>query len=159
MFCRTISNTKPYLQSIAACILCDVLMWYFYHKIEKKLTENEMGSNFVLSELSRQRNRRALKTLRFLLIIFAVTVAPGRILFLVTAVMLWTNRFMVGYWLWAPYIYPVFILSSVLVYSNYVVNVFVYIKMFPDFRRFLLRIFSFGRCGKRNERQCKTVKL
>ena len=128
-----------------------ILMWYFPHKIEEKLSEYELDTNIVL------RNRKALKTLRFLLVIFAVTVIPGHIVFLVTYTIIWMEGFMIGFWIWIPYVYPVYLLSVVLFFSNNVVNVFVYIKMFPGFRRFLLKIFTFGRCGKNEQQRTKTI--
>ena len=131
-----------------------ILMWYFFSKIEKKLTENETDRNLVLSELSRQRNRKALKTLRILLAIFVITVFPGQILFIVSAYaikFMHVDGLMIGYWLWIPYMHAVNLLSVVLFFANNVLNVFVYLKMFPDFRRFLLKIFTFGRCGKNEQ--------
>ena len=126
-------------------------MWYFLHKIENKLTENETNTNFISSELSRQRNRKALNTLRFLLVIFVGTVAPGYIFHFVSFVMLGIED--IGSRLWFLYGDIIIDLSEVLFYTNNVVNVFVYIKMFPGFRRFLLKIFTFGRCDKTKSRR------
>ena len=70
--------------SVFYFIIPSALMWYFFHQIEKKLDEHKTDRNLVLNKLTPKRNRKALKTLRFLLIVFVVTAAPGQIILLLT---------------------------------------------------------------------------
>ena len=103
---------------------------------------------------SQKRNRTALKTIKYLLIIYATTTCFGRLLYgfaifiklIIDEESLFGKRKMNVYlWLFEDAI-------ALLGLSNNVVNIFVYIKMIPDFRRFLLTIFSFGRCGREQKK-------
>ena len=128
-------------------IIPSSLMTYFYNKIEKKLTENELSS---INEVSQRRNRKALNTIKYLPVIFVVCVCPGRFFVRLSELLqLFIRREkMVGFFVYIYYLDLVRPMFLLLAYTNNIVNVFVYMKMFPDFRRFLLRIFTFGRCGR-----------
>ena len=128
------------------------LMLYFYCKIKKKLLENDL--RLPRQSSSQKRNRTALKTIKYLLIIYATTTCFGRLLYgfaifiklIIDEESLFGKRKMNVYlWLFEDAI-------ALLGLSNNVVNIFVYIKMIPDFRRFLLTIFSFGRCGREQKK-------
>ena len=54
-------------------------LWhYFYHKIKKRMNAEENENSFALNDQSRQRNRRALRTIRGLILLFTVTILPVR---------------------------------------------------------------------------------
>ena len=112
--------------------------------------ENENA--FTLNDQSRQRNRKALRTIKGLILLFTVTVIPVRV-------------FSVLIWVFVPYATearPLFFraadifdvltmpILTLFFYLNNVLNIFVYAKMIPDFRRFLLTVFTFGIYGRRN---------
>ena len=119
-------------------------------KMRMNIEANE--NSFALNDQSRQRNRRALRTIRGLISLFAWTVIPVRIYLI----------FFRGFYpqikndeqlvfkiidVFAELLDP---LSEILFYMNNVLNIFIYAKMVPGFRRFLLTVFTFGLYGRRN---------
>ena len=62
------------------------IMLFLYRKMKKRMNTEENENTFALNEHSRQRNRRALRTIRGLLFLFTVTVIPVRVLYVLTTV-------------------------------------------------------------------------
>ena len=122
------------------------IMLLLYNKMKKRLNIEANGNSFALTDQSRQRNRRALRTIKGLILLFIVTVIPIRVYSvfkLVFANYVQKSRplfFVMGktvITLSGPLTMPLF-------YMNFIVNIFIYAKMIPDFRRFLLAVFTFG---------------
>ena len=128
------------------------IMLCLYYKMKTKMHAEENANSFVLNNQSRQRNRTALRTIRGLIILFTLTVIPVRVL----QTFSWTLIY------YANETKPPFFLMSLVfiritdpltvfvVFMNNILNIFIYAKMIPAFRRFLLTIFTFGIYGRRN---------
>ena len=122
-------------------------MTFSYVKIKKKMDSEETTTNdFRLSHKSRQRNRAALRTIKGLVLLFAVTVILVRILSLLN----WgLSHYMISSqpsfgWVISNYIdmlSPFLILNY---FMNNILNIFIYAKMIPDFRDFVLKVHTFG---------------
>ena len=110
-------------------------------------------------ELSRQlsshkRNQTALKTIKYLLIVYVITSGFGRLVHgFAVFIEVIAEETLFRYSKIYAYFQMIGYFMSFLAVSNNVLNIFVYIKMIPDFRRFLLKIFSFGRCGREQKRR------
>ena len=123
---------------ILDCFIPASLMYSFYRRI--RVWINSEVSHLPLTEESKKRNDVALRTLRNLIIVYIVTVFPGR---LVVSVLHLDDNFRDNVTTrYFNFVHQLFSLISLL---NNVVNVFVYAVIIKDFRRFLLTLFTFGR--------------
>ena len=128
------------------------IMLFLYYQMKKRMNTEENENAFALNEQSRQRNRRALRTIRGLILLFTVTVIPVRICYVLTWVSYFyaTNNSLFPFRLTSALVL-IFTWLILFVYlMNNALNIFVYAKMIPPFRRFLLTTFTFGMYGKRN---------
>ena len=119
------------------------IMLLLYYKMKKRFIAEENETSFSLSDQSRQRNRRALRTIRGLIMLFTVTVIPVRILD-----MLFWGLFTYG--ILAQYAFVFVRFMRLFCYLNNILNIFIYAKMIPGFRRFFLTVFTFGMYRRRN---------
>ena len=121
----------------------------FYLKISQRLSQDEHSS--IANLQSHSRNHKALKTIRNLIIIYAVCVFPARLF----AIM----RQIKGLFKEIPFESPFTVFNSLFKvanaifncfwYSNNVLNVLVYAKMIKGFRRFLCNLLTLGVVGRR----------
>ena len=119
-------------------VLCDsaipiFLMIYFYWQVSKKMKKDEILNTFRLSELSHQRNRTALKTIRYLIALYAITVCLGRVLDL------FFMNLAISWWEKAQSVLSVFYIS------NNILNIVVYMVIIKDFRKFLSGLLTCNR--------------
>ena len=121
-----------------------IAMIFFYHKSSRKLNENSVVVNSNEERQIRKRNRTALKTLKFLLIIYVICVFIPRIFDLVLYLLvLYANQFD----LFNPVNLKLQMVHNVLFYNisiqSFVLNFVVYVALMKDFRRFLKKTFFF----------------
>ena len=143
---------QPLITIFLDSFLPFAIMLFLYHKMEKRLNAEENENSFALNDQSRQRNRRALRTIRGLIWLFILTVILGRVYNLLSRVLDFyksNNKppflTMLDVFIWVSYS-----LNVLIYFMNNILNIFIYAKMIPDFRRFLLTVFTFGMYGKRN---------
>ena len=157
--CQIIMNmeqflTKSIVQHIFDSFVPLGIMFYLYYKIQKSLNAEQNSNNFQLTDQSRQRNQTALRTVRGLIFLFAITVIPVRCLALIS----------LAFGMYAFKSRPLFstmlftynmLMDPIMIFTlnmNYVLNIFIYAKMIPGFRKFLLTVFTlgmYGGCGQR----------
>ena len=130
------------------------LMLYFYHKMSKAMPRDEHANTFSLSDQSRSRNRAALRTVRGLILLFTFTVVTTRIMDFVKRVMSYYHdrekdppNFYIIFAIFNTVTEP---LNFLLYYSNNILNILIYARMIPGFRRFLLAVFTFGLYHRKN---------
>ena len=122
------------------CFMPAALLYFFYRKILVVLqNERPTPSNMELAK----RNHVALRTLRNLIIVFVLTVFPGRLV--LTGFHIYENFKTVD--VSAIHVYHE--LFSLLSLANNIVNIFVYAVMINDFRVYLWKIFTFSLVRKR----------
>ena len=148
----SVYSIQQFINWFSDSIIPFIIMLLLYRKMKKRMNADENENSFALNGQSRQRNRRALRTIRGLTWLFASTVIPVRI-----------------YTIFFSGLYPEIMNDEQLVfqiidvfagllnpwieliyYMNNILNIFIYAKMIPGFRRFLLTVFTFGMCGRRN---------
>ena len=123
---------------ILDCFVPAYLMYCFYRRI--RVWMNADFNHLPLTPESKKRNELALRTLRNLIIIYIATVFPGRLaLSALHADDNFRDNVTTNYF---NFVHQVFTTLSLI---NNVVNVFVYVVMIKDFRRFLLTLITFGR--------------
>jgi 7 transmembrane receptor (rhodopsin family). len=120
-------------------------MCYFYHRISNvlqlQLTIADTGGDIRSNDATR-RKKKVLKTLKYLIAIYAICVAPGRISYLIYMyVPLSYNMREAGF--------HILEISTFLIFTNNVANIFVYVGMMGDFRRFLFKVLT---CGYRSRK-------
>jgi len=127
-------------------ILPLTIMVYFYRRICKKIKESTdaFHRDKTQERLSQKRNKKAMKTLKWLIIIYTFSITPSRIFGIA---ILAANKFnIIGSSIW-----PKLILYTLFLTNN-IINVFVYACMMKRFRKFLLNVFTFG-LSKRNRQR------
>ena len=124
-----------------------VVMLFFYHKMARKTNQDERRNSFTLSNRSRLRNRRALRTIRGLIVLFTVSVVTVRVTMLILRIIVldWgeSTHIIIGMYFLIAHPF-----ETLLFYSNNMLNVFIYAKMNSGFRRFLLTVFTCGVYGR-----------
>ena len=125
------------------------MMFYLYWKIKQKLDSDQRSNTFPDSSPIWKWNQTALRTIKALTVLYASAVIPGRVfhtigLGLATHAQNSKNKYFYDY-----AIIFTNILSPFAFYSNNILNLFIYAKMIPDFRKFLLMIITFGLYGRR----------
>ena len=108
-----------------------VILISLYFKMSKALRESQESR-------SKERNKNALKTLRILLILFAVTMVFSKIIFLCLRFLIPDDVEMTDEGITILYILEVLMVR--IVYVNNIANFFVYLRMMPEFRRFMRNI-------------------
>ena len=122
------------------CFLPASLLYYFYRKIWRKMErESPTLDNAEVNE----RNRIALLTLRNLIFVYVLTVFPGRLV--VTSFHIYENFSSVD--VSATHVFHE--LFSLLSLANNVVNVFVYMVIIKDFRRFVWNVFTVSKLRRK----------
>ena len=128
------------LSTVIVAILSFTLSCLFYYRISKVLA-NAPHSR------SKERNRKALATLKFLIRLFTLTVVFGKMLYMAFSLALDNTHFSVD-----AIEYKTLSMMEAfargLIYLNSVGNVFIYLKTVPGFYRFVLSTFC---CCKRKE--------
>ncbi|XP_066928865.1 melanin-concentrating hormone receptor 1-like [Clytia hemisphaerica] len=146
--CLTFGLVQMLCNFIMDSFLPAGIMLILYYKMKKKMKFDENHSSFPPNPQSRTRNRSALRTVNGLIAIFIITVIPTRIHILFTWVLdiylqlskpLFYDLFMV----YSAITYPLFGIF----YMNSILNVFIYAKMIPGFRGFLLMFVTLGVYG------------
>ena len=135
-----------------ASFLPSAIMLILYHRIKKKIKTEENENSFAMTDQSRQRNRRAMRTIRGLIWLFTLTVIPVRV-YDILLLAVYPNVPKSDDNLFTTIEVLRIILSPLrdfITFLNNILNIFIYAKMIPDFRRFLTTIFTFGMHGKRN---------
>lgn len=120
------------------------LMLYFYHQIGKEIVKQATITKNLPPYLNRKK--RALATLRSLIFIYTICIVPAR-------VVKFTIRFIsIARQLPPEYFYifnHIYNAANFTFYINNMVNIFVYTRMFGDFRKFLVDIVTFSCISKR----------
>ena len=112
-----------------------VILIVLYFKMRKVLKEGQESR-------SKERNKKALKTLRFLLVLFAFTMVLSKIIFIFLHELIYkTSNFKEMNGAEKTTVHLVEILLLHVIFLNNVGNFFIYLKMMPDFRRFMLNLF------------------
>ena len=109
-----------------------VILIILNFKMSKSLKESQESQ-------SKERNKNALKTLRILLIFFAVTMVFSKIIFFLCLRFLIPDDVEItdeG----ITILYILEVLMVRIVYVNNIANFFVYLRMMPEFRRFMRNI-------------------
>ena len=119
------------------CFLPASLMCFFYRGVHKRM--NKETNSFVLTEQSKKRNKQALNTLRNLILVYICCVFPGR---LVVSGLHMEDNFRTDQRFYFYFVHELFSFISLL---NNIINVVVYLTIIEDFRRFTLKIVTFGK--------------
>ncbi|XP_066932276.1 proteinase-activated receptor 2-like [Clytia hemisphaerica] len=127
-------------------------MYRFYRMISKKLEADENSNTLQIHEQSRQRNRRAVRTIKALIMLYAIAVIPGRITDILLTVHLYVviNKFLTAVPLLVSFHHIMYVITSFCIHLNNILNFFIYARMIPGFQTFLLRLFTCGSCGSSN---------
>ena len=149
-----IIDTQTVVNSVLDSFIPLALMVYFYRKMSKAMHRDEHANTFSLSNQSRLRNRTALQTIKGLTLLFIYTVLTTRVLHFIKNVMRYyykqnspKSKF---YIVFGIYIHATKPLNIPLFFSNNMLNVFIYARMIPGFRRFLLAVFTLGLYSQRD---------
>ena len=142
---------KTFIHYVLESFLPFAIMLFLYHKIKKRLNAEENENSFALSDQSRRRNRKAVRTIRGLVLLFLLTVIPGRVFNILNLVLInygsdSKSPFSMVLFVFMTILLPLY---TLIFFMNNILNIFIYAKMIPGFRRFLLTVFSFGMYGKR----------
>ena len=122
-----------------------LILVIFYYKTSGAL------NNSVENSQARERNKIALKTLKFLLWLFAVTMTFSKVFNVCLAQVDRSTLSSNGQ---VAFSYTrAFLLNMPLI--NSVGNCFVYMKMIPEFRSFILNIFTMKRCRNRRSKDTR----
>ena len=115
-----------------------------YLKSRNLLSSTKMGGQ--TGKRIAARNKKALTTLKMLIILYVVCVAPGILLGLLYALL---GRFLPSFldWTWTESGMIVYFCYQYCMCFNNLANVFIYVGRIPKFRRFLAR--SFQKCYRR----------
>jgi len=133
-------------------ILPLAIMVYFYRRICKKIKESQMPYIEIKHKNdSQKRNKKAMKTLKWLIIIYTFSITPSRI-FGIT--ILAANKFNII----SSSIWPKLILYTLFLANN-IINVFVYARMMKRFRKFLLNVFTFGLSKRNRQRENHVMEI
>ena len=128
------------LSTVGMTILSFILTCLFYYNISMALA-NAPHSR------AKERNQKALATLKFLISLFTVSNVFGKILYIAFSIALNESNFTVD-----AIVYKTLSMmenfARGLIYLNSVGNVFIYLKTVPGFYRFVLSTFC---CRKRKE--------
>ena len=127
------------VRTLSESIIPLIFMMYFYKGIYKKIKESEtlLNSTSAQQQLLK-RNKKAVKTVKWLIILYILFVFPAKMLLLI--ILMEKNE------LWVIIFFQIF---SVLCYFNSSINVFVYLRIIKGFRNFVFNIFTFGLAMKR----------
>ena len=154
------TNTGKTLQKLISYSVLDlidsvipvILMVWFYRKIKHQMDVNELSNNFSLSNISWQRNRIALKTIKGLNLVYIIAVLPTRVISKLGIALhyyLEDSQPLFGLTL-KSYIFILYGVVFATFYLNNIMNVFVYARLISGFQRFLINIFTFGILNCRN---------
>eukprot|EP00111_Clytia_hemisphaerica_P021432 TCONS_00063075-protein len=136
------------------------VMVYFYIKIKQRLDHADISSQFASNDASRQRNRLVLRTLKALIVVYVIFAYPGRIFALIGNALFYygSKENPPNQDLMNAGISLVHIIAMFLYFSNNIVNVFVYFKLMPEFRSFVLTIMTLGIYKKKGTSKNKPEK-
>ena len=130
-------------------VLPTVLMFWFRLKISKHIhnvTNNLYGGANRRKTLSDVNRRAALRTINWLFGFYTLLIVPWRIVYTVSEYFLYFHEDFVQKYDRVFEIGKAIII--LLLFMNNVVNIFVYLVLIPDFRRFLKKTFSCGILSK-----------
>ena len=135
---RLINNAVSYsLQSFVP----SAIMSFLYVKMRKKM---QQGNTLNENPQVQQRNRAVLKTILGLVVLYASTILPVRVISLILRSLVYygiddqyLNLMLTIYMLG---LYPIMTLNY---FMNNILNIFIYAKMMPDFRKFVIRVHTF----------------
>uniref|UniRef100_A0A7M5XMP8 G-protein coupled receptors family 1 profile domain-containing protein n=1 Tax=Clytia hemisphaerica TaxID=252671 RepID=A0A7M5XMP8_9CNID len=124
---------------ILDCILPITLVLSFYWKIKNGMAVDNAMNVFASTNQSRQRNQAALRTIESLVILFIVSVVPGRLIHILSSILKYYNE--VTQPLFSQtlenYTDILKVVSDFFLFLNHTLNIFIYAKIMPGFRRFL----------------------
>lgn len=126
------------------------IMVALYRKMSKKMNTEDLVTVFPLHQLSRERNRTALRTIRGLIFVFGVTVIPVRFVDILRwGLYIYADKFRPPFYTvlksFRLIVYPLVLTTF---YLNNMLNILIYAKMMPRFRHFLWNLFTLGRYGR-----------
>ena len=129
------------------------LMIFYYRKISNYMRNEEKNSHNEgqVAERIRKRNKRALRIILLLVVIFFITSVPSRFVFYVY-LQLFFDRANILVLDWGKLIFVEYFTIALSI-VNFAVNFIVYAFMIKGFRQFLLNVLTFGlrwRCVKRD---------
>ena len=144
----SIENTLHVIsERLLDCVFPVLFMVYFYNKLKTTLFADSQdkaaspSKRKLFNAKSQKRKEDALKTLKYLLIIYVVCVFPGRLFGTIAyLISIYNNTIFNNY---LKVLDPVYYFLLFACSLNNMVNVFVFLWMMPDFRRFVRRP-----CGK-----------
>ena len=140
------SNTENILYVVSErlldCVFPVMVMYYFYNRIKVNLFNNSQntgassGTRTLSNAKSHKRKVDALKTLKYLLIIYVVCVFPGRLFATIAYILSILSSIFHSY---LKVLDPVYYFLLFACSLNNMVNVFVFLWMMPNFRQFARR--------------------
>ena len=123
------------------CVFPVLLMLFFYNKIKHNFTKDSQSKTMIASHrysnTARKRKENALQTLKYLLIVYVVCVFPGRLFGTIAYLVSIYNLTVFNKYL--KILDPIYYVLLFACSLNNMVNVFVFLWMMPDFRRFVKR--------------------
>ena len=144
----TFIESLPFITSIwfsFGHLVIDILapltsMCYFYNRISKVIQSETIVGGTGMNESTR-RKKKALRTLKYLITIYALCVAPGRSMLIVQELLGYKDNKLI--------INHTFEASNLLLFANNIANIFIYIVMMSNLRTFLFIILT---CGYKKKR-------
>ena len=149
--CHYNISTSSFLMFNAVQLLFDsiipaILIVYFYWKIKSKMVEEMSITTFTTTNQSRQRNQTALRTIKSLVILFIVSIVPARLIHILSTILNYyikTHRPLFSLTM-ENYVSMLRVISTLFIFLNHMLNIFIYAKTMPGFRRFLLCALTLG---------------
>jgi len=126
------------IQSIAIeCLLPILSMSVLYFKTSRKLLSQSVDAQQLSCENYEhlKQRKKAVKTIKWLIVLFTLTVLPGRIIHVVRSILRFEETIN------QEYVSPVLQLMDKCTYVNNMINLFVYCKINKDFRQYLRKKF------------------
>ena len=113
-------------------LLSFILAFWFYHKISRALAKAPHAR-------AEERNKKALATLKFLILLFSVSVVLGKMLYICISIVLERSGLLADRSMFKLLHFVEQIVRD-LIYLNSVGNFFIYLKTVPGFYQFVLTI-------------------
>jgi len=128
------------IQSVTIeCLLPILSMSVLYRKSSRKLLSQSVDAQQLNRENYEhfKQRKKAVKTIKWLIVFFTLTVLPGRIVHIVRLMLLFKYKESVNQEIVSPILY----FMDKYTYVNNMINVFVYCKINRNFRQYLRKKF------------------
>jgi len=121
------------------CLLPIISMSILYRKTSQKLLSQSVDTQQLSCENYKylKQRKKAMKTIKWLIVLFTLTVLPGRIVHIVRSMLEFEYVGLIN----QEYVSPVIQLMDKYNYVNNMINIFVYCKINKDFRQYLRKKF------------------